>query len=372
MTQDAQAAAPAGEGSATPMHDDILRQPQLLAALLERRGEVEGFAQSHLAPGANGRLHAYGSGDGWFAARAALAGQSAGGRPAQAWGSMDFLLGVAPGLSAEDRVLGITMSGGVDRSLQSAEAALAHGPIAALLTNRDGGRVGALGLPRFELGIEDVGKFLCGTSSYTATVLALSLACDAAPLPGALASALPDLPAMIARADAQAREIAQATSGGLDGIRILGTGTAVATADYGAAKMVEVTTVNAWSDELEEFAHRQYWALKRGEVVVLLPHDARAARFATASAEALNRLGIATVSVESGDTPVPDATHRIAVPGPAAALPITQAIALQLLAYRLGRANGTDPDRRLHLKDDTRKFTVSRLLTRRSLVGTGE
>lgn len=358
--------------AATPMRDDIARQPDVLRALIARHHEIAEFARAHLYPGHDGSLHAYGSGDGWFAARAALRGQTIGGRPARAWGSMDFLLDVAPGLTVDDRVLGITMSGGVDRSLQSAEAALAHGSIAALLTNRDGGRVGALGLPRFELGIEDIGKFLCGTSSYTATVLALSLACDAAPLPDALAAALPDLGAFIEAADVKARDIAGSAGTDLPGIRFLGTGNAVATADYGAAKMVEVTSVNAWSDELEEFAHRQYWALGRAEMVVLLPHDERSAAFATASAEALGRLGIVTVSVEASDTAVPDARFRIVAPGTAAALPVTQAIALQLLAYRLGRANGTDPDRRPHLKGDTEKFNVSRLLTRRSLVGTGD
>ncbi|OSP54721.1 SIS domain-containing protein [Pseudoruegeria sp. SK021] len=358
--------------AATPMLDDIVRQPDLLADLLARQDELTQFARAHLHPKGNGAVHAYGSGDGWFAARAALPGQTMGGCRTYASASMDFLLTVAPTLTQNDRALGITMSGGVDRSLQSAEAALEVGPIAALLTNRDGGRVGALGLPRLQLGIDDIGKFLCGTSSYTATVLALSMLCDNAPLPAALSSALPDLPDFIRTTTAQTAAIADQDGESLAGIRFLGTGHAVATADYGAAKMVEVTTVHSWSDELEEFAHRQYWSLDRGEMVVLLPHSARAAEFANSAADALARLGVITVAIESSDTPVPAATHRIQTPGGSAALPVTQAIALQLLAYHLGRTNGTDPDRRLHLKDDVDKFTVSRLLTRRSLLGTGE
>ncbi len=361
---------PDPDPATVPMLADIFRQPQLLSALIDRREEAAAFARQWLHPD-GGSFHAFGSGDGWFAARAALSGQTVGGKAARASASLDFLLNVAPGLTSRDRVLGITMSGAVDRSLQSAQAALAAGPVAALLTNTTGGRVGALGLPRFELGIAEIGAFLCGTSSYTASVLALAMLTDTSPLPRAVEGALADLPAFLQAVNVQAAELAARDGAQLPGIRILGVGQSVATADYGAAKMVEVTTVPAWSDDIEEFAHRQYWAMARREIVVLLPADAASAPFASAAAEALGRLGVATVSIEAPETPVPDARHRFRCPASSAALPVVQAIVLQLLSYHLGHANGTDPDRRPHLKDDVEKFTVSRLLTRRSLVGSG-
>jgi hypothetical protein len=37
----------------------------------------------------------------------------------------------------------------------------------------------------------------------------------------------------------------------------------------------------------------------------------------------------------------------------------------------LARAPGLDPDTRAHLKGDALRFRVSRMLTRRSLIGTG-
>ncbi len=43
-----------------------------------------------------------------------------------------------------------------------------------------------------------------------------------------------------------------------------------------------------------------------------------------------------------------------------------------MLAYQLAIATGFDPDRRMHLKDDGARFAVSRELTRRSLLGTGQ
>jgi hypothetical protein len=51
---------------------------------------------------------------------------------------------------------------------------------------------------------------------------------------------------------------------------------------------------------------------------------------------------------------------------------VLSAIPLQRLAYALAEAGGLDPNTRLHLKGDDTRFRVSRLLTRRSLIGTGQ
>jgi len=167
------------------------------------------------------------------------------------------------------------------------------------------------------------------------------------------------------------RALAAESGAGVPGLRFLGVGQSLAAADYGAAKCVEVTTIPAWSDDIEEFAHRQYWSMKRGEIVVLLPVDAASAGYADATADALGRLGTPTVAIGPGAAAVPRARHTIATPGTDAEAWLGQSVALQLLAYRLGLANGTDPNTRRHLKSDTERFAVSRRLTRLSLLGTG-
>ena len=73
-------------------------------------------------------------------------------------------------------------------------------------------------------------------------------------------------------------------------------GRSVATADYAAAKCVEVTKIPAWADDIEEFAHRQFWAMQRTELVVLLPTDAATAGYADATADALADLGVVSVA----------------------------------------------------------------------------
>lgn len=351
--------------SLEPMLADIRRQPQVLAGLLARRDEIAAFAQNALTPDAGGRLYAFGSGDGWFASRAAFGGTGASGVS-----GLYFLLNTAPALGARDRAIGISMSGNVDRTLEAAEAALAAGAKVSLLTNGMGGRIGALGLARFSLDIPDLAPFLCGTSSYVATLTVLAMAAQGNDWADELDALVGDLPRFIEETHALFGGAAAGLAS-CSGVRFLGVGTSVATADYGAAKCVEVTTVPAWSDDIEEFAHRQYWSMKRDEIVVLLPVDARSAAYADATAEALSHLDMQVVAIEPADAPVPEARHRITLPGHPRHAPLTQAVALQLFAYHLGIANGTDPNRRLHLKQDETRFSVSRRLTRRSLIGTG-
>ncbi|KQT46351.1 hypothetical protein ASG43_12070 [Aureimonas sp. Leaf454] len=369
---------PDGKGAPGPdvMLQDIRRQPRVLSSILDRREEIARFAADHLDPRASGRLHAFGSGDGWFAARAAFHGTGA-----VATSGLDFLLNVAPTLGPDDRAVAISMSGNVDRTLEGAEAALARGAGLSVLTNGEGGRLGALGGPRLSLDIADLAPFLCGTSSYTATAAVLGfLARREDHLTRATTDALPSF---IEEADRVCREVASATAGpraeeggeeggaSVPGIRFLGVGQSLAAADYGAAKCVEVTTIPAWSDDIEEFAHRQYWSMKRGEIVVLLPVDAASAPYADATADALGRLGTPTLAIGPAEAATSRARHRITTPGTKAEAWLGQAVALQLLSYRLGIANGTDPNRRLHLKNDVERFAVSRRLTRLSLLGTG-
>ncbi len=350
----------------TPMLDDIARQPDVLSGVVARADEIAAFSAAHLTPGPGGRVHVFGSGDGWFAARAVLAGHPV----AVAHASLDFLLHHAGGLTGADKALAISMSGNVDRSFEAVVQAQAAGASVSLLTNSSGGRIAATGAARLSLDMPDLAPFLCGTASYTATLAVLMLAFR----PGAgaaLAGVIPSLPGLIDEASTLARRII-AEIGCPPGVRWLGAGSSVATADYGAAKCVELARLAVWSDDIEEFAHRQYWAMALGELVVLLPASAGAASYADATADALSDIGIPTLALEPEGMAVPHARWRLALPGGAMTAAIAQATALQPLAYLLARASGTDPDRRPHLREDAARFAVSRKLTRRSLLGTGQ
>jgi glucosamine 6-phosphate synthetase-like amidotransferase/phosphosugar isomerase protein len=361
------------------MLEDIRRQPACLARLLGQGAELRATGRAALTPDAGGAVHAVGCGDGWFAARAVSDGARRGlGLPHRASSALEFLVYAAPHLTPADRVIAVSMSGNVDRTVEAWRAALARGAHGLVLTNGAGGRL-AEGAPvTVSLDIPDLAPFLCGTSTYTGTVLALLLLLDVPgaerPVPDAtIADALAWLPGAIADAEGWAEEIAARVGPrAVTGVRILAAGLHVATADYGAAKLVELTRIPAWSDDMEEFAHRQFWSADPRDLVVYLVPNARLARQANEGAEALAELGFETLAIESAGQGVPSARHRLSLPAvPEWLAPLVLPIPLQLLAYHLALATGLDPNTRAHLREDRARFQVSRKLTRRTLVGSG-
>lgn len=352
------------------MLEDIRGQPEVLATVLGRAREIASFADAHLRPAAGGRLYVFGSGDGWFAARAAAPGAAPTlrltPRP-----TLELLLEDAQHLGPDDRVLAISMSGNVDRTLDAVTAARTRGAGVALLTNGDGGRVGAAGIPRLSLGLASRAPFLCGTASYLATLAALTLIVAADPL--TQAAALQDLPRRLEQTIAAAISVVADWPAAPMAVRFLSVGAGTATADYGAAKLVEVSRVPAWTDDLEEFAHRQFWTAGAGELIVLLSQTADFAHHADAAAEALGKFGMTVVSIEVPGAEVAAASSRVQLPlAEPVEWPLLAAVPLQLYAYASGFAVDLDPNRRDHLRGDEPRFRTSRLLTRRTLVGSGQ
>ncbi len=370
----ARANTQAGEGGkghvAAPMMADIGRQPDVLRGIVARRDAIADFARAHLMPDSGGRTYVFGSGDGWFAARAGCDGSDV-----FVGASGLEVLGHLSGKAVPaDRGLAISMSGNVDRTVEAAEALVARGVPIAALTNSAGGRLAALGAPNHSLDLDDIAPFLCGTASYLATLATLQMA------RAALDGTIDETAARIARTadaldeslsalDALARTVAAA--GVPSGVRILSCGGAgMATADYGAAKLVEVARVPVWTDDVEEFAHRQFWTADTDELIVHLPTTPAVAEIADEAGAALRDSGFRTLWIGQATGARPGGEHQ-AVPGevePALFVPV----ALQLLAYHLSWACGLDPNTRLHLKNDELRFRTSRRLTRRSLLGTGQ
>ncbi len=346
---------------------DIRRQPEVLRALATRVPEVSAFVSEHL-PAGGGRLVAFGSGDGWFAARS-LSG--AGITPAS---GLEILGGVGPELGPQDVAVAISMSGNVDRTVEAAEQALQRAGGVVALTNSTGGRLSDLGLPNISLQLPDIAPFLCGTASFLATRSLLGLLSglrsgqSATHLAARLTSLADVVEAHLPRAEAVAAEVALACAGA-PGVRILSCGApGLAMADYGAAKLVELSGTPVWSDDIEEFAHRQFWTMQEGETAVFLPTSPKVAEIASASARALRAMAVTSLSI-APEAWASEAEHGMHWPGDGEADPwVLQAVSLQCFGYHWSRANGFDPDRRLHLKTDTTRFKTSRMLTRRSLL----
>ncbi len=354
-----------------PMLDDIMRQPALLRGLALRLDEVEAFWRAHLADAS--RLIAFGSGDGWFAARSA---SSRAGEPGLlAASGLEIAGDQGPMITPNDRLIAISMSGNVDRTVEAASRAIEHGAKAVSLTNSAGGRLAELGLANFSLQIDDVAPFLCGTSSFTATRTVLgifSALAEGQPLSSIqeqMTATADALESLLSSAGPIAEDIASQKAATTPGLRYLSCGRrGSAIADFGAAKIVELSATPVWSDDLEEFAHRQFWTVAKGEVAIMLPTSKFVAEIASDSADGLRAMDIDTVAIGPSAYGFDTARWQMTWPDDPTIDDATMAAAaLQLFAYHWAHAAGFDPNRRMHLKNDTVRFKTSRLLTRRSL-----
>ena len=352
----------------SPMLEDVGRQPVVLRALARR---ADAFRAAGASLGrTDGRVVVTSCGDGHFAGEAASSFATRLGLDWHVVGPLDLLVR-ADELRSGDRILAISMSGNVDRTVEAARLAQARGLSILAIVNGDGGKLGTIARTKISLDLPDIAPFLCGTASYTATLAALMLVAEG--LEGEPRLDLAEIASAqsetLTAGGALAETVAQHP---VSGVRVLAAGAERGTAAYGAAKLVELTRVPTWSSELEEFAHSQYWAMPETDLVVILSTHPLLTDSARESARALSVLGVPTRAIETAETPVETARWRITLPSVDAVLaPLVSALPLQRLAYEMAKATGFDPDTRAHLKGDETRFRVSRMLTRRSLLGTG-
>ena len=353
---------------------DMRRQPMALAGLLARAGEIQ--AAGWAARGdAKGRVHAFGSGDGWFAraGRGRL-------RPAAAWVNLRYKAAKARSEMlwptgrrslgpAEDLPIAISMSGTADRTNEAADAVRAQGAGVLALTNGSGGNLARIAGSKVSLELIDLAPFLTGTTKYTASLLCLMLLLQGTAGHGddelpALWSA--HLPGLVAGAEDFARVQADSLAARpITGIRILSSGCNLATAEYGTAKFLKLVTLPVTADDIEEFAHRQFWPTPADDLVIYIAANPIAARTASSSAAALAAMGMRTIAIDTSATPVTTAAGRFTLPDIGEALsPLVAAIPLQFLSYFIALALGGNPDVSQDVGDPAR-FRGAQLLSRR-------
>jgi fructoselysine-6-P-deglycase FrlB-like protein len=368
MTPETALLDPFGDEAATrPMLADMRRQAVALTTLFGRRPAFAAAGAALQRQG--GRLFAFGSGDGWFAARAA--GDHARlelGLAYQAAASLEMLAYYASGLDSTDAALAISMSGTADRTNEAAEAVRHRDASLLALTNGAGGELARIAQDKVSLDVAELAPFLTGTTKYTATLLGLLMLLEGAAgrQDGALARMVEALPGLAAAAEDFARQATAAFGAAPPtGVRILSAGPNLATAEYAMAKFIKLVTVPVWADEIEEFAHRQFWSCPATDLVIYVATNPAVARCATASAAALASMGMRTLAIDTPETPVTTAGARLTLPCADERLsPVMAAIPLQFLAYFTARALGSNPDVSQEVGDPAR-FRAAQLLSRR-------
>jgi glucosamine 6-phosphate synthetase-like amidotransferase/phosphosugar isomerase protein len=366
----ASAAPDAGDtGLERPMLADLRRQPACLETLLGRYAEFSQLGHTRFGA-ASRRIVAFGSGDGWFAARcAADYAQIDLGLSYLAASSLETLSYIAPRFAHDDLAgIAISMSGSADRTNEAAEALRAADKPVLALTNGAGGPLAGIADGKISLNVADLAPFLTGTTKYTATLLGLIMLLEGAS--GARASDWPRLlaalPAMVKSAERFAQGLANRLSARRPtGVRILSAGPNLATAEYGMAKLIKLLPIPVWADEIEEFAHRQFWSCPATDLVIYIAANPRVARCATASAAALASMGMTTAAVDLPGSPVTGTSGRFTLPEvPERLSPLFAAIPLQFIGYFLARAFGATPDQSQDVAEPAR-FHAAQLLARR-------
>ena len=337
--------------------------------MLFRSREFSSLGLARLGDARDG-IVAFGSGDGWFAARAAADyARFDLGLAYDAASSLETLSYVAPRHAGRDIVgVAISMSGSADRTNEAAEALRNAGKPVLALTNGNGGELARITGEKISLDVPDLAPFLTGTTKYTATLLALIMLLEGAARTDARdwSEYLDALPMLLTEVERFARELAQRFVGRPPtGVRILSAGPNLATAEYGMAKLIKLLPLPIWADEIEEFAHRQFWSCPASDLVIYLATNPAVARCASASAAALGSMSMTTVAIDTPGCPVTGATARFTLPDvPERLSPLFAAIPLQFIGYYLARAFGANPDQSQDVSDPAR-FRAAQLLARR-------
>jgi len=228
-----------------------------------------------------------GCGDPYFAGIAArLAIERDGGVRCQSIEALEltrYAVRYVPVLPRPPLLVAVSYSGSVGRTIEAAATAAAFGWRTVALTGRAEGRLAQVAQPVI-MDVPTLG-FSPGTSTYVAMVVALlTLAGELARVAGrtdgatsvaAGLGAAPDLARETILASAEPAEQAAALIAASPSTTFLGSGPSRASAEFGAAKLFEGPQRYGVAQQLEEWAHEQYFISgPTTPVVVIAPAGA--------------------------------------------------------------------------------------------------
>ncbi len=314
------------------------------------------------------RIYLVGCGDSYYAGMATrFAFERWTGIPTEAMESLEFSRYAVTSAPADALVVAVSNSGRVTRTIE-----------AALFAGRRGIRsIGCTYFPDSQLGrtatgtlawtYEDVG-FGPGTLSYLASLVALyALAIRIGVTAGHLSAADGDayLDAIAACADpvawtiGAARRVAEAIAAGIDPagvLTVIGGGPSHGTAVFGMAKFIESARHSAVGQELEEWAHEQYFVTGPGSHTIVVAPDGASVDRAREQLRAVRDVGGTSVAICDPADEATCAEADVVLPARATGdellSPIVTAVPLELLALAYARKQGAtmlgfdDPNRR--------------------------
>ena len=330
------------------MHDAILAQPDAFAEVVGRNEEpVARFAEEALR--ARRRAYLVGIGTSYHAARVGEHlfrhyGDAGGTRPeARAANSFDFVL-YGPRLTPDDCVVVLSHRGTKRFSAEALRRARDAGCLTALVTGRSASPEVAADASFETVEQEKSSAF---TVSYAGAIAVLAgEPRDAVGGPGDLL--LREIPAAMRealgtedRAAALAREHASRRR---RRIFFSGGGPSAVTAEEVALKVRETSYLQAEGMQAEAMLHGPFQSTEADDLFVLIAPAGAAQERTLELAGAAQQIGAPWVLVDDGTAEPPGAAEATARPVPEPFSALTCLVPLQLFAYHLALARGTNPD----------------------------
>ena len=314
------------------------------------------------------RLVLAGSGDSLFAARSVLpALRRWSGIAAEVMTGIEFARYETPLLEPGDVLVAISNSGGSSRTREAVALTRDRGfPILGVTGSLDGPLAAMVDAtvhrPVRSAGFDTAGhrRAIVHMAEYFATLralygLALRLgvarrrlsARDAGEMRAAIDGAIAAVPTVADNAEAGARVLAERLHlTGTDTVWVLGAGPNRGTAEYCAAKFHEQVPLNGVPQDLEEWAHLQYFLTlswgERGPVLVLAP-PGNARDRAEEVVAGIARAGGFAVTVGPREATGGSGRLDVAVDVPELLTPLLYHVPVQLLVLHLARLVGVDP-----------------------------
>jgi glucosamine 6-phosphate synthetase-like amidotransferase/phosphosugar isomerase protein len=310
------------------------------------------------------RIYLVGCGDSHYAGLATrFAFEAWTGIPTEALESLEFSRNAQHSAPPDALLVAVSNSGRVGRTVECARVARERGLATLGVTYHSDSPLAQTASMVLPWTYPDVG-FGPGTLSYLASLVALyALAIrlgslngrlDPGPFLDAIAGCGDDLTETIAANGVAAEPVAGAlTSDGL--ICVIGGGPNYATALFGMAKFIEAAAYPAVGQELEEWAHEQYFCTRAGTATLVIAPPGNGVDRAREQLQAVRDMeGQAVVVCDARDdatATLANAVMPIRAPADELLSPLVTAIPLELLALRfaqrLGRTMlGFDDDKR--------------------------
>jgi glutamine---fructose-6-phosphate transaminase (isomerizing) len=339
-----------------PMYDQIVSQPALLREVCERAEPLVKQALEACRADRWRSIYLAGCGDSYYAGLACeMAFAQFCRLPVKALPSMSFARYEAAMLPEGAVLFGISNSGGVARSIEAVAMAKAAGADTIAITGRPESRIAqeadtAIAVPIDAMGhspgirsyaVQLLSLFLCAIELGVQRAVLSSQA--AATWRRQLRDVAAGIEATIEANDAVVKQLAE-TLREQENWVFVGAGPSYATALFSAAKLVESCGANAWAQDLEEWAHIQFFnRQERTPTCFIIPPgpSVERAQELLPYVKAIGRYTLlVTHQPETFD--VSHADYILAVPPtvPEVFSPLVDCIAGELLAYYL--AEGWD------------------------------